>query len=69
MFVCAPHACLVPKEEGVRSPGTGVMGDCEQPCGCWDPAQALLQELVTDELPLQVLRLIFKIFLRYKIIG
>lgn len=27
--------CQWKSEEGVGSPGTGVVDDCELPCGCW----------------------------------
>lgn len=47
------HAwCPRRPEEGVRSPGTGVTGGCEPPCGCWQPHSPLqeLQVLWADEL-------------------
>lgn len=51
MFVCV--SCVGTwgpgvTEEGVRSPGTGVMNGCEPPCGCWDPLQKH-QVLLTAE--------------------
>lgn len=39
-FVCnvmhVYHVCLVPAEEGVGSPRTGVKDGCELPYGCWE---------------------------------
>jgi len=32
--------------EGARSPGTGIMGSCVQPCGCWESDLGPLQERV-----------------------
>lgn len=36
-YMCDPHTCLVSSEseEGDRSPGNGVTGDWEPPCGWW----------------------------------
>jgi hypothetical protein len=31
-------------EEGIRSPGTGVRGGCELPCGCWELNSGPLEE-------------------------
>jgi hypothetical protein len=41
VFVMFSHGCLCTtdpwsSEEAIRSPGTGVMGDCEAPCECWE---------------------------------
>jgi hypothetical protein len=32
------YVCLIPlrSEEGIGSPGTGVIDGCESPCGCWE---------------------------------
>lgn len=39
------HTCLLPEEtRNVRSPGTGVIGDCEPTCVCWDLTPDPLQE-------------------------
>lgn len=38
------HACLVHSEEDMVSPGAGVTGGCESPCGCWVLKLGPLQE-------------------------
>jgi hypothetical protein len=40
MYVCALHVCLVPLEANreQKISRTGVMGDYELPCGCWEPS-------------------------------
>lgn len=40
--VCA--WCLQWSQEGVRSPGIGVMNACEPPHGCWEQNLGRLQE-------------------------
>ena len=42
-------------EEGIESPGTGVIDGCELPYGCWESNPGSLEEqlvLLTAELPL-----------------
>lgn len=29
MHVCEPHVCLIPAEEGIGAPGTGVTDGCQ----------------------------------------
>ena len=36
MCVSILPTCPQRSAEGIRLPGTGVMGGCEPPCGCWD---------------------------------
>ena len=45
-YLCIPVMCLVPGEvrKVIECPGTGVMGGCELPCGCWDPNSGPLQD-------------------------
>jgi len=51
MYVCVPHACLIP-EEVMVSPGTGVTDRYEPPCGCWKLSLGPLEDkpvfLTTD---------------------
>lgn len=46
MYVCAPHACLVPKkpEEAVKFPVAGVADTCELPCRCRELNPGSLEE-------------------------
>lgn len=46
MDVCVPHACSGPQgpEKDIGSPGNGVTGCCEQPCGFWAPNLGPLEE-------------------------
>ena len=43
--VSAPHVCLVLAEVR-KSPGAGVRGGCEPPCGYWELNPGPLQEQV-----------------------
>lgn len=36
IYVCVPHVCLVPIEEGVGIPRTVVTDSCELPYGLWE---------------------------------
>lgn len=46
MYVCVPHACLVPTEarRKHRVPLTGITDGCEPLCGCWELNPGLLEE-------------------------
>lgn len=67
MYICVLCACLVTVEvrEDTRFPESGVMNDCNLPCGYLelnlDPLQKHLSPL-TAELVLQAYLLFFKIF-------
>lgn len=41
LHVCLQH-CI--PEQGVRCPGTGVIEDCELPCGSWETNSGLLED-------------------------
>jgi len=34
----------VETEEGIRFPGTSIIGTCDLPCECWEPNPGPLQE-------------------------
>lgn len=53
-WVYTPYVYRSPykAEEGVRAPGTGISGNCELPCGCWEPSPDLL--LVPDNWPISL---------------
>lgn len=58
--ICILSVCLVPTklEEGLGSPGTGVLDGCKPPCGHWGSNTCPLEEhpvLLTVELSLQPL--------------
>ena len=49
MCVCVHHICgwcSLRSEESVGSLGTGVMGVCEPPCGCWETNSAVEEQPV-----------------------
>ena len=46
-MLCAPHLYMMPGggiKEGIQVPGTGVINDCEPPCGSWGLNPGPLQE-------------------------
>lgn len=56
------HLIHIWSEEKVASLGTGVMGGCESPCGCWELNLGPLQDeqvLLTTQPPLPDSQLIF----------
>ena len=44
MCVYGPYVCPWRSEAGIWSPGTGVTGSCELPCGCWESTQGPRKE-------------------------
>lgn len=54
--MCVHHMHSQESEEGIRSPGTKVVVDCELPCGYWESSPGPPQEqyvLVTSDSFLQ----------------
>lgn len=51
-YVYHACACCLQRPEGVRFPGIGVTGDCEQTCGCWELNSVLCKSSKCSSLPL-----------------
>lgn len=46
VFVYVLHVCRIPwkSEEDIKCHGTRVRGNCEPPCGFWEPNPGILQD-------------------------
>ena len=69
VLVFCLHVCLC---EAVRSPGTGVLGRCERPCGCEELNPGPLKELpvfLTTEPSLWPLKSLLKHMCKVCLLG